>query len=68
MQIQLLIAYDSIQILKMKSNITNAIKSHVTDALSDALTSARKQNKLQTLHANHSETKFVQMQDHGSQL
>ena len=36
--------------------------------LSDALKSARKQHKLQTLHAYHSETKFLQMQDHGSQL
>ena len=52
----------------MNSNITNAIKSHVTDALSDALKSARKQHKLQTLHANHSEIKLLQMQDQGSQL
>ena len=42
----------------MNSNITNAIKFHVTDALSEALTPARKQHKPHTLHANHAETKL----------
>ena len=46
--------------IRMNSNIANAIKSHVTDALSDALTSARKQHKLQALHADHSEHEIWQ--------
>ena len=41
----------------VNSNITNAIKSYVTDALSEALTHARKQHKPYTLHANNTETK-----------
>ena len=39
-------------------NITTATKSHVTDALSEALTHARKQHKPHTVHANDADTKF----------
>ena len=41
----------------VNSNITNAIESYVTDALSEALTHAHNKHKPYTLHANNAETK-----------